>query len=163
MNIKHLMLIGLFAALTIGTANTASAQVFFGPGFGPTYQQSTFVTPNGGIVNRSSSYDPFIGQSTYNKTYVNPYTGVANQQQYVSGPGYSYGTNYGNSPNWTNTYVPNYQPQYLPSTVGLAPGFATSSYYNPAPAFTPVYGYRSNYINPYVYRPGFNFNFNFGR
>ena len=161
MTLKHVMIGGLFAtALTIGTANTASAQVFFGPGFGPTYQQSTFVTPNGGFVNRTSTYDPFIGQSTYNNTYVNPYTGMSSQRQFVSGPGYSYGTNYGYSNGYGNGY--GYIPQQ-PLPVGLSPGFATSSYYNATPAYTPVYGYRSNYINPYVYRPGFNFNFNFGR
>ena len=157
MKTRYLVLGGLLAvALTVGTANTASAQ--FGPGFVPSYQQSTFVTPSGGVVNSQSTYNPLIGQSTYNKTYVNPYTGVMKQRSYVAGPGYAYGSNYGYAPNWANTYVP---PQPLP--VGLAPGFATSAYYNTQPAFTPVWGYRPNYVNPYAFRPNFGITLNFGR
>ena len=177
MNLKHLMIGGLIAtALTIGMTNTASAQVVFGPGFGPSYgpsyQHSTFVTPNGGIVNRQSSYNPYSGQSTFNKSYVNPYNGTYNQRQFVSGPGYSYGSNYGNSPNWNGHnnnnfgYAPGWNPRVGPSVnvgIGLSPGFATSPYYNSAPAFTPVWGYQSNFGNPYGYRPGLSLNFNVGR
>jgi len=123
MTISRLGLAGFTAiALLANTSGDAKAQ-FFAPGYGAYY--STYPTPSGGVVNRTSYTTPF--GTTYTKQYYNPYTGYGNSATTYSSFGNvssSY-SSYGNN----NYYAPTY----------VNPGFA--NYYNGRGYVYPLYVY----------------------
>lgn len=101
---------GVLAVGLVGlTASAASAQ--FAYGGVPTYG-GTYVTPYGGVVNRTVTYSPFTNTTVVNKTYVSPYAGYGVGRTYYT-PGLV-GPVYGG---------PGFRPAFGYPAYGYAPGY----------------------------------------
>lgn len=147
-------LIGGFVAFgcLCATTGQASAQYVQGyTAFGQPIIGNSYVAPSGGIVTRSAAYNPYINSTIVSKSYVNPYSGVAFQKQYVA-PGvgnlgfvqpgfgnYSYISGGFVNPVYTQpVYTP---PLYRPGFVYPGAGFG----YIPSVGYSTIgVGYRSN-------------------
>lgn len=118
-----------FSGAGFGTPLTAPAfcATPFRNAYAPQIQTAAYFSPFGGINTINQTVTPWLRQTTYNQTYINPLTGVAYQRQVFSNP---YGT--------------------FSTVRGYDPFFGAQSYYQQS-NFGPVDPY-----NYGTYRPGFN-------